>query len=460
MESPLLGRPNRETGLPPGVEVAPLGSRFAAYLINMSVPVVVGVALIFLLPATSGALRMTLGIIGAIIAIGWLAAVLYLLAVRAASPGLKVMKLQVVGFLDGRPIGLSRAFIRGLVFWALYVTGIGLLLMLIFELRHPRKQGWHDLTATAVMIKERVLAPAVQPARAAASAMQSPPSQVLNGSLQPNGARPAMPAGPMSPSYVGGEGYGSAGSPVPPGPLTPPPGMGGYPAGPASPYAGAAAMPQGGPNSPYGGNAYATPHPGSPYGPPQQYPPQDQYGAAGAELYAPGQGGQMPQPQNPQPQMPQPQMPQPQMPQAPNASPSGASPYEPMADDTAGNLAETSVAARSPYLEEWSILLDDGRRIALDGLILLGRNPQPTAGEEDAQLIKIADETRTVSKSHLAIGLDAGGVYVVDRGSTNGSTVSTTNGMSTRCKAGEMVRVGEGAIVSIGDHWLEITRGS
>jgi hypothetical protein len=26
--------------------------------------------------------------------------------------------------------------------------------------------------------------------------------------------------------------------------------------------------------------------------------------------------------------------------------------------------------------------------------------------------------------------------------------------------AGEMVRVGEGAIVSIGDHWLEITRGS
>jgi predicted component of type VI protein secretion system len=105
-------------------------------------------------------------------------------------------------------------------------------------------------------------------------------------------------------------------------------------------------------------------------------------------------------------------------------------------------------------------LLDDGRRIALDGLVLLGRNPQPKAGEEDAQLIKIADETRTVSKSHLAVGVDAGGVYVIDRGSTNGSTVSTTNGMSSRCRAGEMVRVGDGAIVSIGDHWLEITRGA
>jgi uncharacterized RDD family membrane protein YckC len=455
MESPLPGRPNRETGLPPGVEVGPLGRRFVAFLINMSVPVVVSLALIFLLPSTSGALRMTLAIVGVIIAIGWLIVVWYLLAVRAASPGLKAMKLQVVGFLDGRPIGLSRAFIRGLVFWALSITGIGLLLMLIFELRQPRKQGWHDLAATAVMIKERVLAPPVQPARAAAPARQSP-SGALNGSLQPNGARPAVSAAPMSPSYAAEEGYGSAGSPVPPGQLTPPPGMGGYPTGPASPYAGAAVMPQSGPSGPYDGNAYATPHPGAPYGPPQQYAPQQQYAPPqqyapqqyetvdpGAELYAPDrQAGQMPQ-------------------QESDAASGGASPYEPMPDDTAGNLAdETSVAERSPYLQEWSILLDDGRRITLDGLILLGRNPQPQAGEEDAQLIKIADETRTVSKSHLAVGLDAGGVYVVDRGSTNGSTVSTTNGMSTRCKAGEMVRVGEGAIVSIGDHWLEITRGS
>ena len=69
MESPVTGRPNRETGLPPGVEVAPLGGRFVAYLINMSVPVVIAVALIFLLPTTLGGLRITLAIVGAIIAI-------------------------------------------------------------------------------------------------------------------------------------------------------------------------------------------------------------------------------------------------------------------------------------------------------------------------------------------------------------------------------------------------------
>ena len=421
MESPVQGRPNRVTGLPPGVEVAPLGKRFVAFLINLSVPVIVSLALILLLPSATGAARVILGVLGAVILIGWLVVVWYTLAVRAASPGMRAMKLQLVGFLDGRPIGPGRVFVRALVFWALYVTGIGLLIMLIMMLRHPRKQGWHDLAATSVMIKERVLAPPVQPARAAVSAQHGSPAQVGTTS-QPQ------------PSYAPGEGYAPTGSPVPPGPLTPPPGM--APASFGAPYA--AAAPPAGPPSPYGGNAYASPYPGAPYAPPYGSSPTSQ--PSGDELYPPGQQAG-------------------QGSQSVQGSPSGASAaYEDAA--AAGGFSDQSAAAPgSSYVQDWSILLDDGRRIPLDGLVLLGRNPQPKAGEEDAQLIKIADETRTVSKSHLAVGVDAGGVYVVDRGSTNGSTVSTTNGMSARCRAGEMVRVGDGAIVSIGDHWIEITRG-
>jgi uncharacterized RDD family membrane protein YckC len=429
MESPVLGRPNRETGLPPGVEVAPLGKRFVAYLINCLVPAVVSLALFLLLPTSSGGLRTTLLVVGAAIDIGWLILVWYLLAVHAASPGLRAMKLQLVGFLDGRPIGWGRVFVRALVFWALYVTVIGLLVMLIMMLRHPRRQGWHDLAATAVMIKERVLAPAVQPARAAVAVQQSPSAQVGNAAQpQQNGARV-----PMLPSYGTGEAYGSPGSPLPPGSLAPSPGVAGNPGG--SPSYVPAGAPQAGPGEAYGGNAYATPYPGAPYVPQQPYGP--------GEMYSPGQQS------GPQPP-------------SQNGSPSSSSPgYQAMPGQAAQSFAaETALAGRSPYVQNWSILLDDGRRIPLEGLVLLGRNPQPKAGEEDAQLIKIADETRTVSKSHLAVGVDAGGVYVVDRGSTNGSTVSTTNGMSERCKAGEMVRVGEGAIISIGDHWLEITRGS
>jgi uncharacterized RDD family membrane protein YckC len=428
MDSPVQGRPNRETGLPPGVEVGPLGNRFVAFLINISVPAIVSVALILLLPSTTGALRTTLGVIGAIVIIGWLVVVWYTLAVRAASPGLRVMKLQLVGFLDGRPIGLARVFLRAAVFWALCITGIGLLIMLIMMLRHPRRQGWHDRAVTSVMIKERLLAPAVQPTRAAAGAHQSYPAEVGSTSQpQPSGVRAAPP-----PSYGPGQGYEPAGSPVPPGRS---------PASSGAPYA--AAVPPGASAAPYGGNAYAAPPQGAPYGvPPYGSSPTSQ--PSGGDMYSPGQ------PAGPMSPVPQ-------------SSPAGPSPaYEDFgsyaaADDFADQAA---VGPGSPYVQDWSILLDDGRRIAVEGLVLLGRNPQPKAGEEDAQLIKIADETRTVSKSHLAVGVDAGGIYIVDRGSTNGSTVSTTNGLSSRCRAGELVRVGDGAIVSIGDHWLEITRGN
>lgn len=115
-------------------------------------------------------------------------------------------------------------------------------------------------------------------------------------------------------------------------------------------------------------------------------------------------------------------------------------------------------SSRSEGQTGWFVVLDDGREIDVAGLVLLGRNPHAQPGEEDAQLIKIADETRTVSKSHLAIATDSDGAFVVDRGSTNGSTVTTSGGLSTKCRMGERVRVSEGSIVSIGDHWLEIRR--
>jgi uncharacterized RDD family membrane protein YckC len=449
METPVQGRPNRETGLPPGVEVGPLGKRFVAFLINLSVPVIVSLALVFLLPSTTGALRLTLGVIGAVIMIGWLVLVWYTLAVRAASPGLRAMKLQVVGFLDGRPIGPSRVFLRAVVFWAVYITGIGLLIMLIMMLRHPRKQGWHDLAVTSVMIKERLLAPPMQPARAVVSAHQGPPAEVRATSQpQPSGVRSAA-----APSYAPSEGYAPAGNSVPPG-------SGMAPAGSGASYA--AVVPPSGSAAPYGGNAYAAPPQGAPSVPPPPYRPAPASQPSGDELSSPGE------PAGPVFSSPG----EPATPVAvPQGSPAGASPayedaspaYENMPAIAAsrGDAADqTAGGPRSPYVQDWSILLDDGRRIAVEGLVLLGRNPQPKAGEEDAQLIKIADETRTVSKSHLAVGVDAGGIYIVDRGSTNGSTVSTINGMSSRCRAGEMVRVGDGAIVSIGDHWLEITRGS
>jgi uncharacterized RDD family membrane protein YckC len=394
------GRPSRDTGLPPGVEVGPLGKRVAAYLIEAVVPAIVITVLAVVLPDASGTVRGVLSIVGALVVVGWSLLIWYLLAERAAGPGLRLMRLQLVGFYDGRPIGWVRVLLRAVIFWLLSATGIGLILLLVFLVLHPRKQGWHDLAVNAVVIQERVLPPST-PRASVAQQVSTGPEQVRERAFTP----PPM-YGPVT-SY----------SPVP-----------GGPTGPAGPQ-------QGGPQ----GVPTGVPTPQGP--PPQPLTPP------------PGLG-------NP-PQASQPYVPVPAEQIAPPRRGSTAAPQrEEQRTGETRSMSAPPTAEPAAENAGWHAVLDDGRRVVVDRLVLLGRNPQPAPGEEDAELIKIADETRTVSKLHLAMGVDESGLYVVDRGSTNGSTVTTPGGATRRCVPGETVYVNPGSIVSMGDHWLEVRRGN
>jgi uncharacterized RDD family membrane protein YckC len=362
MDAAGAGRPSRETGLPPGVEAGPIAARFVAYLVDTLVPAVVGGVLGALIPTSAGSTRTILVVVGTVVVLAWVVLVWFLLATRAAGPGMRLLNQQLVGFYDGRPLGWGRVFVRALVLWLLTVSGLGLVLMLIFLLLHPRHQGWHDLAANAVMIKARPLAPRTANRPAAEAHPQA------------TGPRPA--------------------------PVSPPPGYSSRP------------------QAAYPARAPLAPPPGMPVQPPP--------GSVPSPAMRPG--GVQPQQDSPV--------------RVPSA----------IAEQTAVFPPSGEKAVR------WVAALDDGRELPLAGLVLLGRNPQAEPGEEDAQLIKIADETRTVSKSHLAISTYKNLIYVTDRGSTNGSTVTTAEGVSSRCNPGEWVPVANGSIVSIGDHWLEIRR--
>lgn len=367
MASPHPDQPQQSTGLPPGVELGPLGPRLVAYLIDSVVPAVLGALVLFALPGASGAARSVLTVITVALIVGWLLLVWRMTAVGAASPGMRLVKLQLVGFYDGRPIGWARAFVRGLVLGLLNLSGVGVILLVVFLLLHPRRQGWHDLAAAAVVIKARGLAP-VQKSRSASAAV-SPP-QDRSDEPQPTGVPDEERRGPVG-------------------------------------------------------------------------QPSPAYGVVG--------------PQTPAPDHPAPDH---AAPMAPLAPPSGPlAPPTVSAPPVAAGVQPEPTPGPAPEAA-WVAELDDGREIVIEGLVLLGRNPQPQPGEEGAQLIKLADETRTVSKSHLAIGLDSAGLFVVDRGSTNGSTVTTPVGVSRRARAGEIVYVDEESVVSIGDHWLRIRRDS
>jgi uncharacterized RDD family membrane protein YckC len=413
MESPQPAPPVSRTGLPPGVEVGGLAKRFLAHLIDRVVPALLGVVAFYLAPRIGGTEGFVIQIAAVVMILAWVLLVWWGFAVRAAGPGMRLMQLQLVGFYDGRPIGWIRYLLRTLVLWALSATGIGLLLMLIFLLIHPRKQGWHDLVVHAVVIKQRALAPP----RSKAGAEQRRAPQPIPQAQQDQVAA-------MAP-YSGVQPQGA------PEPLVPPAGV----------------------------EANHSPMPG---------PPTAQSVPAHTNSHASAEGQPSPIGNSSAAAMPPPLAPPEGVPAGAPARPVEGSPPSgtrfPIGEEATPTTKVRAVSLPGPRDENaqvgWVVVLDDGREIAVNGLVLLGRNPQPHPGEEDAQLIKIADDTRTVSKSHLAIATDVDGAFVVDRGSTNGSTVTTTGGVSTKCQVGERVRVAEGSIVSIGDHWLEIRRRS
>jgi len=100
------------------------------------------------------------------------------------------------------------------------------------------------------------------------------------------------------------------------------------------------------------------------------------------------------------------------------------------------------------------VALDDGRVLTVERLALVGRNPSPGP---DVQVVRVVDPSRSVSKTHLQLAVDgAGGSWVVDRGSTNGTVVTLPDGGQVVCRVDHPVRLREGAVVVFGDRSLRV----
>jgi uncharacterized RDD family membrane protein YckC len=102
------------------------------------------------------------------------------------------------------------------------------------------------------------------------------------------------------------------------------------------------------------------------------------------------------------------------------------------------------------------IRLDDGRDFRLERSVLIGRNPAPAAGESQAQLLPVPDPGRTISKTHLHLLTDGTGVWITDRHSTNGSAVTTPDGMRTALQPGVPAFVSPGTTVHFGDRTFNV----
>ncbi|MGM1017071.1 MAG: RDD family protein [Actinomycetota bacterium] len=102
-----------------------------------------------------------------------------------------------------------------------------------------------------------------------------------------------------------------------------------------------------------------------------------------------------------------------------------------------------------------ALVLDSGQRVEVRGVTLIGRSPAAAAGEGAVQLVQIDDDTRSVSKTHLAFLPARRGVHVVDRASTNGS-VLVRDGVEMLLAAGQPAELQTDDIVRFGDRSLRV----
>lgn len=151
-----------------------------------------------------------------------------------------------------------------------------------------------------------------------------------------------------------------------------------------------------------------------------------------------------------QPTMQPPMQPTGQPPAPPVVQPTVPVPSAPAQERTAPAPAPRAAAPSRPLLH-----FDTGETVPFPDLALIGRDPAPSAQEAGAVLLPVVDPERSVSKTHLAVGLGPSGPWVMDRHSTNG-VVLEQGGRRARLAPGERIPVGPGTVVLFGDRRITI----
>jgi len=418
-------------------------------------------AMLLVLNATSSPAIMLVATIGTAVVIAAFALYQWwAYATRGAGIGAWFTGLRLVSLKDGEPVGWWRFFLRQLVFSALMGTVVGGVALLIFLVVHERRQGWHDMVAGAVVVQPKVVEAKQQPPQKktpTTSTVGLPPHLASTFSPQPGTSSAWAPEPQAAPDWL----PGVASEPLPPqNPFQPAPAQPG--ASQQAPWS----PPQGGPGTQQW--PAPAPQPWQPPGQPSQPLPVDAQQPGGAQPWVPGQRWQEPEPPAAQP-MPSPA----RSPQAWIPIPSASSVIEPsrsvrvrervfgeVDDDEGTRIASLPPAAAQRDGDEgWYVRLDDGREVELSVTVLLGRNPHKTEGDpQEVHLVPASGDGRMISRTHVLIGTDPRGVFVVDRGSTNGTALVAAGGSLEPCPPGTQMRVREGQQVSYGNRWVTVLR--
>lgn len=124
------------------------------------------------------------------------------------------------------------------------------------------------------------------------------------------------------------------------------------------------------------------------------------------------------------------------------------------------DIEHTRVSSRAPRRAGVHHLsFDTGEVIEAMGPGVIGRAPVAGPGEHMEHFVAISDPDKSVSKTHLAFGTDQHGLWVEDKGSTNGTELVVAGGVSIPVAQGQRVAVPDGATVRFGERSFTVRKG-
>ena len=128
------------------LEIASAGQRFGAFLVDLVISVVVGIAGSII----DSAIGADVEIFGFVMPIGYWIIVLLMVATRGQSPGKMAIGIKIVK-TDGRSIGIGTTIVREII--GKFVSTIIIFLGYIWILFDGQRQGWHDKISSTYVVK-------------------------------------------------------------------------------------------------------------------------------------------------------------------------------------------------------------------------------------------------------------------------------------------------------------------
>ncbi len=152
----------------------------------------------------------------------------------------------------------------------------------------------------------------------------------------------------------------------------------------------------------------------------------------------------------PRPPAPTPVTPvRPPRPEAPPAPPAPPAPH--------GRPPAAPPPGQAPAAR-WRVTFDTGETLAVEGLTLVGRSPEPRPGEPVRHLVPLRSSDMSLSKTHAQFQVVPDGALVVmDRGSTNGSML-LRGGVARDLAAGRPATLLHEDRVRFGDRTMTVIR--